>query len=84
MTQVCVTVTGRTMEEVRRARDGAAGADVVEVRLDGVARPDPVAALDGRLRPVIITCRPKWEGGAFDGSEEERRRLLLGAVAAGA
>ena len=84
MTQVCVTVTGRTMEEVRRARDGAAGADIVEVRLDGVERPDPVAAIEGRLRPVIVTCRPKWEGGAFDGSEEERRRLLLGAVAAGA
>lgn len=84
MSQLCVTVTGRTMEEVRRARDSAAGADVVEVRLDGVDRPDPAAALEGRLRPVIITCRPKWEGGAFEGSEEERGRLLLAASAAGA
>lgn len=84
MTQLCVTVTGRTMDEVRRARDGAAGADIIEVRLDGVEDPDPAAALEGRLRPVIVTCRPRWEGGAFDGSEEERRRLLLAASAAGA
>jgi 3-dehydroquinate dehydratase/shikimate dehydrogenase len=72
------------MEEVRRARDAAAGADLVEVRLDGVADPDPAAALEGRLRPVIVTCRPRWEGGCFDGSEEERRRVLVGAMEAGA
>ena len=84
MTQLCVTVTGSTTEELRRARDGAAGADIVELRLDGVSRPDVAAAIDGRLRPVIVTCRPKWEGGRFDGSEEERRRLLLAAIDAGA
>ena len=72
------------MDDVRRARDGAVGADLIEVRLDGVENPDPAAALDGRLRPVIVTCRPKWEGGAFDGSEDERRQILLNAVTAGA
>jgi 3-dehydroquinate dehydratase/shikimate dehydrogenase len=72
------------MEELRRARDNAAGADLVEVRLDGVDRPDPVGAIEGRLRPVIVTCRPQWEGGAFDGSESERRRLIVEAIAAGA
>ena len=35
-TQVVQTVTGRTMAELRRARDEAA-ADLVELRLDGVA-----------------------------------------------
>lgn len=86
MAQICGTVTGKTMAEVRSARDAAvsAGADIVEVRLDGVDRPDPAAALDGRLRPVIVTCRPTWEGGAFDGSEEERHRLLVDAMTAGA
>ena len=82
--QVCVTVTGRTMEELRRARDAAEGADLVEVRLDGVEHPDAAGALDGRLRPTIVTCRPKWEGGGFDGSEEERRTILEAASAAGA
>jgi 3-dehydroquinate dehydratase/shikimate dehydrogenase len=84
MTQLCVTVTGRTMEELRRARDAASGADIVEVRLDGVDRPDAAGALEGRLRPVIVTCRPRWEGGRFHGSEEERRRILVEAITAGA
>lgn len=84
MALICTTVSGRTMDDVRRARDAASGADIVEVRLDGVADPDPAAALEGRLRPVVVTCRPRWEGGAFDGSEEERRRILTDAIAAGA
>jgi len=72
------------MDEVRRARDAAAGADLVELRLDGVDRPDALGALEGRLRPVIVTCRPRWEGGRFDGPEEDRRRLLVEALTAGA
>ncbi len=82
--QLCVTVTAPTMDELRRRRDAAAGADLVELRLDGVDRPDAAAALEGRLRPAIVTCRPRWEGGEFDGSEQERRQILLDAIAAGA
>jgi 3-dehydroquinate dehydratase/shikimate dehydrogenase len=81
---VCVTVTGRTMEELRRARDAAADADLVELRLDTVERPDAVGAVEGRRRPVIVTCRAAWEGGCFRGSEEERERVLSDAQAAGA
>ncbi len=82
--QICVAVTGATMDEIRRARDGAEGADLVELRLDTVDRPDVPAALDGRRRPVIVTCRASWEGGFFKGSEEERQRILEQAVALGA
>jgi 3-dehydroquinate dehydratase/shikimate dehydrogenase len=84
MAQLVMTVTGRTMDEIRRARDAASGADLVELRLDGVVDPDPVAAVAGRLRPVIVTCRAAWEGGHFDGPEETRRQILLGASEAGA
>ena len=83
-TKLCVTVTGSSMEEIRRARDAATGADLVEVRLDFVDRPDAAGALEGRLRPTIVTCRPEWEGGHFKGSEEERRRVLQDAITAGA
>jgi 3-dehydroquinate dehydratase/shikimate dehydrogenase len=72
------------MEELRRGRDAASGADLIDLRLDGVDRPDVSGALDGRHRPVIVTCRPRWEGGAFDGSEDERERLLTDAVTGGA
>ncbi len=82
--QLCVTVTGRTMEELRRARDAASNADLVELRLDSVDRPDALGAIEGRRRPVIVTCRAAWEGGGFAGSEEERERILSAAQAGGA
>lgn len=72
------------MADLRRARDRATGADLVELRLDGVTDVDVAGALEGRTRPVIVTCRPVWEGGRFDGSEETRLRLLADAVRLGA
>jgi len=81
---LCVTVTGRTMAELRERRDAVSGADLVELRLDTAADPSPAAALAGRRTPVIITCRPRWEGGSFDGAEEDRKRLLEDALNLGA
>jgi 3-dehydroquinate dehydratase/shikimate dehydrogenase len=73
------------MDEMRRARDEAAAfADLIEVRLDSTRDPDPAGALQGRTRPVIVTCRPVWEGGAFDGDEESRIALLRRAWTLGA
>jgi 3-dehydroquinate dehydratase/shikimate dehydrogenase len=80
---LCETVTGRTTAELRTARD-AAVADMVELRLDGVADLDVAGALAGRRKPVVVTCRPQWEGGRFAGSEEERHRILSEAVSLGA
>lgn len=73
---VCATVGASTTAELRRNRDAVDGADLVELRLDGVEDIDVAGALEGRRLPVLVTCRPRWEGGSFDGSEEERRRLL--------
>ena len=81
---LCVTVTGATTAELRRKRDAVTDADLVELRLDSVADPSAAAALAGRGRPAIVTCRPKWEGGSFAGSEEERRRILADALKLGA
>jgi 3-dehydroquinate dehydratase/shikimate dehydrogenase len=72
------------MAELRHRRDSVTDADIVELRLDAIADPDVAGALEGRTRPVIITCRPVWEGGQFRGSEEERKRLLTVALASGA
>jgi 3-dehydroquinate dehydratase/shikimate dehydrogenase len=81
---LCETVTGTTTAELVAARDAATRADMVELRLDGVADADIAQALHGRRVPVIVTCRPRWEGGRFDGSEDERRRLLTSALESGA
>ena len=71
------------MADLRAARDAAVG-DMVELRLDGVADLDVAGALQGRRTPVVVTCRPEWEGGRFDGAEEERHRILAEALALGA
>jgi 3-dehydroquinate dehydratase/shikimate dehydrogenase len=81
--RLCVTVAARTIEEVRQGRD-AADADLVELRLDAMERPDVAGALQGRRVPAIVTCRAAWEGGGFMGTEEERRRILESALQLGA
>ncbi|MEQ1573961.1 MAG: type I 3-dehydroquinate dehydratase [Vicinamibacterales bacterium] len=81
---LCETVTGRTMAELVAARDAARGADMVELRLDGVRDLDIATALAGRRVPAIVTCRPTWEGGRFDAPEERRRGLLRQALDLGA
>jgi 3-dehydroquinate dehydratase/shikimate dehydrogenase len=82
--KICVTVTAPSMAELRAKRDQVAGADLIELRLDGVRDPDAAGALAGRRTPAIVTCRPEWEGGRFAGSEEERLRILQAALDAGA
>jgi len=77
---LCVTVTAPSMAELRRRRDAIVDADLIELRLDSVSDPDVAGALEGRRLPVIVTCRPEWEGGGFRGSEDERRRLLGDAL----
>lgn len=89
---LCDVVAVPTMAELRARRTaieeagpaGGAGADLIELRLDTVDRPDVAAALEGRRRPVLVTCRAAWEGGHFKGSEEERQRILREALDAGA
>ncbi|HEY6617844.1 MAG TPA: type I 3-dehydroquinate dehydratase, partial [Vicinamibacterales bacterium] len=84
MTPLCETVTGRSMAELLAARDAAVSGDMVELRLDGVSNLDVGRALDGRRVPAIVTCRAMWEGGHFDGTEEERRSILAAALDRGA
>src|SRR5258706_15841109 len=84
-TQLCITVIGKDIDAIRQARASAeVDADLLELRLDSMTFPDPEAALAGRRKPAIVTCRPLREGGMFDGSEEERLRILTRAQALGA
>ena len=81
---LCVTVTAETTADLRCRCDSVPDADLIELRLDSVSDPDVAGALAGRRRPVVVTCRPVWEGGGFRGSEDERRRILGEALAFGA
>lgn len=83
--RIVETVTGDTTAELRLGREAAElRADIVELRVDGVSDLDLPAVLADRRAPVIVTCRPVWEGGRYDGAEPDRLRLLRRARALGA
>ena len=72
------------MAELRRRRDAVVDADLIDLRLDSVRDLDVAAALASWRIPVVAVCRPKWEGGFFEGSEAERRQILESALDYGA
>lgn len=89
MTMLCASLAaGDAKGMVGAARDARrGGADIVEVRLDRLRR--ITAPMIARLArsidfiPAVATLRPEWEGGAFEGSEDERVRLLGAAAGSG-
>src|SRR5437660_2868330 len=51
--------------------------DLLEVRLDRFGKaPDVGELLAARPKPVIMSCRRVQDGGAWQGSEDERLALL--------
>ncbi len=58
------------------------GADIIEVRVDLVREePQPLVEKIFKLnKPLIITVRPTWEGGAYRGSDKERVKLYKALV----
>jgi len=56
----------------------------VELRLDAIQTPDLARLLARPPCPLIVTCRPKREGGLYDGPEQPRLELLRQAARLGA
>jgi 3-dehydroquinate dehydratase/shikimate dehydrogenase len=82
---ICVSLPARSNDEMlHMMHESAPEADVLELRLDGIAEPDLPRLLAARLRPVIVTNRPAQEGGLYHGSESRRLRLLEQACSLGA
>lgn len=82
---ICLCLQPRSVSEAGRLLESPTGpACAVELRLDGMETPavEEILPFGGRI--VIVTVRKKGEGGAFRGTEEERLRVLAGAVRLGA
>src|SRR6476660_7559349 len=79
MTSLCVPIFVRSL--VQAAADVAqaveAGADLVELRIDEFT---DVALLRNfvsySIQPLILTCRPTWEGGGCELPEDQRLAIL--------
>ena len=83
--KICVPVAAATNETALVLMDRAlAEADLVEIRLDAIGKPDLKRLLRGRRGRVLVTNRSAAEGGAFDGPEARRVAFLREAVALGA
>lgn len=83
--RVCVSIGFDTLaESIAAAKQAEKGADVIEIRLDYMSDPGIAPFMDAIATPLLFTNRPVWEGGEFSGKEEERIKLLLEAVRAGA
>ena len=83
-TLLCAAVTADSMAELRHRRDQVQGADLVELRLDGIRDLDVAGALADRRGRVVVTLRPTWQGGRYDGDEATRVALLEQAWRLGA
>jgi len=83
---ICVSIVASdTAGAIAIMRQAAKdGADLVELRLDLMSKPDVDALLVGRPLPVMVTCRPVHAGGGYKGSKEERLALLRRATELGA
>ncbi|KAF3534643.1 hypothetical protein DY000_02043786 [Brassica cretica] len=64
------------------------GADLVEIRLDSLKDFNPLEDLKTIINksplPTLFTYRPKWEGGQYEGDENERLDVLRLAMELGA
>lgn len=80
VTKLCVPIMVQSLAQAHAAAARAAeqGADLVEFRIDQFT--DDLAALprlvEGSSLPCIVTCRPIWEGGLYDGDEQTRISVL--------
>jgi len=89
--RLCVSLARADLADLVAAAHRAAPlADLLELRLDaltGSAANPPESTLKelvaGLPRPLLFTNRPTWEGGHYQGSEEQRIAPLLAALAAG-
>lgn len=88
---LCVSINPTTLEQLKIDFDEAvaAGADLVELRLDGL---DPSELeriseiepwLTSHAERLILTCRPEEQGGHYDGSISDRTDVLAWAGAQG-
>lgn len=86
MTHLAIAIAALDSDSALTAmQQAAAVADLVELRLDLMRSFDLPRLLKNRPLPVIVTCRPEREGGAWlDGDEPNRLSILRQASLLGA
>ena len=85
MTLLCVSLMPKTTDEARQGlAEAARTASLAELRLDALREFDLARILSDKPCPVVVTYRPKREGGLYDGPEAARLQALREAARLGA
>lgn len=82
---ICGAVIGDTIAEMRAAAASSVkqGADLIELRFDGLRERAGWEKLILKDIPTIFTNRPKREGGLFSGNEDKRISYISNAISSG-
>ncbi|PIA44591.1 hypothetical protein AQUCO_01700293v1 [Aquilegia coerulea] len=89
-TLICAPLMGESVSQmlIDMGKAKAIEADVVEIRLDYIKDFNPQQDLETLIKqcslPTLITYRPKWEGGLYEGDENKRLDALRLAMEMGA
>lgn len=85
-TSVTASTVAAFLEEIKEAT--ASGVDIIELRLDFIkdfdTQRDLPTLMSACTIPYIVTYRPKWEGGNYEGPEPQRLATLKLAALSGA
>jgi len=81
---VCSILDADPGAALARIAAAPSGCGLVELRADRMHASDVAAVVRRSARPLVVTVRSTRDGGAFDGSEDERVAALAAALAAGA
>tara|TARA_B100001123_G_C15322146_1_gene1028311 strand:- start:833 stop:1780 length:948 start_codon:yes stop_codon:yes gene_type:complete len=73
-----------TSEALTRIADVRNSVDVVEIRLDMMPKYELGPLITESQIPLVLTNRPKREGGNFEGSEKDRLKILTNCINFGA
>src|ERR1700689_2665670 len=87
MTHLCVPIFVTELPTARRevAAAAAAGADLIELRIDKLRDINILRlVLEDNILPAIVTCRTKSEGGFSDLDDAGRIEQLRSAINSGA
>jgi len=76
---ICASITEKEIDSMIKVANST-DSDIVELRLDYLTEFSGIDKLKGVQKPTIATCMPKWEGGNFEGTEEERIGVLKRAI----
>lgn len=89
-TLICAPVMAESVDQmlIKLQKAKELGADIVEIRVDFLKNFSPRQDLEILIKqsplPTLITYRPIWEGGEYDGDESKRQNALSLALELGA